>query len=370
MRIIFNCIGTKPLFYSKGGAIQKLVGYQIENLKEDHQLMVVGQMARKIKGIELIEEKNFFDLSWLNFFIGGFKGFWQMKSLEADLIIATHPRNFLASFLYSKLKKIPFLAWEMDHDIWVEPETKVKKIYHWLIKQVDEIITLSQIQKERMVKKGINSKKIKVIPAAIDTKKFTPAREEKKNYLLSVGKFIENKNQLTLLQAFKELIEQDKFKELKLYLVGPSSGAFTSPERKSSDYYQHCQQYVKKENLKEKVKFYQWLEEKELIKLYQQATLFVFPSQEEGFGLVLLEAMACGCPCLVNKIEPLTEVSGETGKIVDACQPEILAREINKILTNKELVEKMSRQARKRAVAVFGLKTVNQQFRDLIENYQ
>ncbi|KPJ70722.1 hypothetical protein AMJ51_01155 [Microgenomates bacterium DG_75] len=370
MKILINITGVKPLYFDKGGAIQKLVGYQVDKLKREHQIIIVGEVAKRLRGAKIIVQKRRFSGdSLFSLILEGIQGFLKIRHQEADLIMATHPRNFFASFLFSKLKRKPLIAWEMDHNFWVGPETIVKKIYHFLISRADKVFTLSQIQKKRMISKGIKPSKIIVIPAGVDTKKFTPSKQKKEKYLLSVGKFIESKNQLILLKAFKKLTSQKKFEDYKLCLVGPISGAFTSPSTKGSEYYHQCMAYVRQEDLEKKVKFYQDLTEKKLIGLYQKAALFVFPSKEEGFGLVLLEAMACGCPCLANDIAPLSGILGEAGRKIDASQPEILAREMKKILLDQSLAKKMGESARKRAVSKFGTQVINKQFKELIETY-
>lgn len=368
MKIVINITGVKPLFYDKGGAIQKLVGYLVKDLKDEHQLIIVGQVAKKIKGIKVIsQEKKFYDTTLSGFILEGIRGFLKIRSQTANIIISTHPTNFLASFLYSKLKKKPLTAWEMDHNFWVKPETGAKKIFHLLVGQADRVVTLSQIQKRRMVKRGVKPKKIIVIPGAVDTKKFTPSKLKRKKYLLSVGKFIESKNQLILLQAFKKLTRQKRFSDFKLYLVGPISGAFSSPSLIGSDYFHQCRDYIHQEHLGEKVKFHQNISEKELINLYQRAALFVFPSKEEGFGLSLLEAMACGCPCIVSDIEPLSEVLDDAGELVNTSRADILAKRMKKILKDQKLADKLSKLARKRVVSHFNTQIVSKRLKDLFK---
>lgn len=368
MKILINIVGLKPLYHQKGGAIQKLVGYLIKDLKKEHQIIVAGQVERKIKGIKLIsQEKKFYDATLLGFILEGIRGFLKIRSQSAEIIISTHPSNFFTSFLYSKLKKKPLIAWEMDHNFWVEPETVVKKAFRFLVSRADKVITLSQIQKKRIIKSGVKPEKIVVIHGAIDTRKFIPSKLEKRKYIISVGKFIKSKNQLTLLQAFQKLTRQKEFADFELCLIGPKSGAYTNSSTKESDYYRQCFQYIQRTGLKKQVKFYQDIAEKGLIRLYQQAALFVFPSKEEALGLSLLEAMACGCPCIANNIEPLSEILADSGKLVDVVNTNVLAKEIEKLLTNQQLANKLAGLARKRAVSQFNIGMINEKFKKVLE---
>ncbi len=84
MRIIFNCVGIKPLFYAKGGAIQKLVGYQVDNLKRENQIIIVGQSTKKIKDIKVIQEKKFYNLTVFNFIWISILGFLKSISTEGE----------------------------------------------------------------------------------------------------------------------------------------------------------------------------------------------------------------------------------------------------------------------------------------------
>ena len=131
MKILFNCIGIKPLFFKKGGAIQKLVGYQILNLKNEHAIIVAGKMAEAKDGIKLFSIKSNPSVTKvIDFILNGIIDFIKISRIKADMLIVTHPRNFLSSYIYAKLNKKPILAWELDHDFWVPPFTLVKKLYY------------------------------------------------------------------------------------------------------------------------------------------------------------------------------------------------------------------------------------------------
>ena len=266
------------------------------------------------------------------------------------------------------------IAWEMDHIFWTPPITRVKKIYHSLINQTDRVIAISSAQKRRMIGLGINPNKIALIYGAIDTSKFTPLDDEDaetketQNYILYVAKFTERKNHLALLKAFKKVISISglKYPNLKLYLVGPATGAFTSKGKEPSPYYMKCLEYVQKSSLGGRVKFYKDVSDEELIELYRHATLFVFPSLEEGFGMTLLEAMACGCPCIVNNIEPPSEIIGNAGCLVNAENPEELADKIEELLENTPLRNQLGALARQRAVSVFDSTLIGEHFKALL----
>jgi glycosyltransferase involved in cell wall biosynthesis len=84
-----------------------------------------------------------------------------------------------------------------------------------------------------------------------------------------------------------------------------------------------------------------------LIELYQQAALFVFPSRYEGFGLPVLEAMACGCPVISSNASSLPEVAGDAALLVEPLDIAGLAKTVEQVLSDQDL----SRELRMRGPA-------------------
>ncbi|MBI3985244.1 MAG: glycosyltransferase family 4 protein [Candidatus Levybacteria bacterium] len=80
-----------------------------------------------------------------------------------------------------------------------------------------------------------------------------------------------------------------------------------------------------------------FVDTKDLVAIYNLATLFVMPSLYEGFGLPILEAMSCGCPVITTKEGSLGEVAGEAAYFVDGYNLESIANGINKVFTNSSL---------------------------------
>lgn len=79
----------------------------------------------------------------------------------------------------------------------------------------------------------------------------------------------------------------------------------------------------------------------DLVRLYQTCTLFVFPSESEGFGLAPLEAMACGAATIVNRATSLPEVVGDPEATFDASTPGAMTTKIHELLSRPELAQRL-----------------------------
>ena len=87
----------------------------------------------------------------------------------------------------------------------------------------------------------------------------------------------------------------------------------------------------------------------QLVTFYQQASVFVFPSLYEGFGLPVLEAMACGCPVITSNTSSLPEVVGEAGMLVNPQNLEELVEAMTNLLTDTVLADYFRKRGREQA---------------------
>lgn len=369
MKILINCVGLKPLFYDKGGAIEKIVSEVLLTTSKNYDVTIFGALEKNRVKVSLIPQQKIPSVcSIFSYIYHGIVGFLKMRDIKTDIIISTHQRNVMASFLYSKIKKKPMVAWELDHEFWVLPHSFVKRVHHFLIKHVDKTLSISSIQKKRMIESGVSSKKIITLYNCINTNDYRPSKTKKlsENYILYVAKFTERKNHIALLLAYKKVVEV--FPTVMLYIVGPKTGGFSTAKNISRSYTQFIAA-VRTYQLEKNVKIFENIQEPELISLYQNANLFVFPSLIEGFGMTLLEAMSCGCPCIIYNIEPQSEVLGNAGYIVLSHSIESLSYGIIEVLKNKELQQSMSKYARERAVALFDSKKISKRFDRILNKY-
>ena len=125
-------------------------------------------------------------------------------------------------------------------------------------------------------------------------------------YLLCVASIEPRKNFLRIINAFSEFIKQEEYKKYSLVCVGGRGW-------KNIEIYS----LVKQKNLEDKIKFLRSIEECELAPIYNQAEIFLYPSLYEGFGLPVLEAMACAVPVITSNVSSLPEVASDAAILVN-----------------------------------------------------
>jgi glycosyltransferase involved in cell wall biosynthesis len=171
-----------------------------------------------------------------------------------------------------------------------------------LVRRVRKVFVPSEYVKRKMTRRfGIEN--LTVTPNGVDPSIFHPRAKQKKFdlpecYILFVGSLEPRKNLNLLLSAWKEI--RNEFKETWLIIAGMSGNVF-----KSVNFSQEM----------ERVRFLGYVEDNVLAGLYANATLFVLPSQDEGFGLPALEAMASGAPVIISDGGALPEIVGDAGLI-------------------------------------------------------
>ena len=209
--------------------------------------------------------------------------------------------------------------------------------YRFLIPKLSKIsrkiITVSEFSKKEIVSLlGIPSSKIEVVYNAVSNKfKYDPHRE-KDDIILSVSSIDPRKNFIRLILAFKRL----NLPQYKLLIVGSENKIFSNSEIRNL--------------IKEvpNVEFTGYVSDDELVKLYQKAKLFVYPSLYEGFGLPPLEAMACGTPVIVSNTASLPEVCGDAAYYVNPYDEKDIARGLETVLKDERLQKELTQKGLER----------------------
>ncbi len=157
----------------------------------------------------------------------------------------------------------------------------------------------------------------------------------KGNYIMYLGTIEPRKNLKGLLKAFSML--RNKIPHL-LVIVGMKGWK-----------YEGLFELLRELDIENRVFFTGFVPTEDLPPLYSGADVFVYPSFYEGFGIPVLEAMACGTPVVASSTSSLPEVVGEAGILADPRSPSDIAMKIMRIIEEPELAERLSSLGLKRA---------------------
>lgn len=159
----------------------------------------------------------------------------------------------------------------------------------------------------------------------------------KQPYFFFVGNIEPRKNLIRIIKAF---IGAHKNGKLDHQLVLAGSRAWNYPQ---------IDALLAESSFQDKVKMLNYVDDEELVSLYNGAVLFVFPSLYEGFGIPLLQAMKCGVPVLTSHLSAIPELVGDAGLYVDPYREEDITAGMIEAATNiklrRDLIEKGRRQA-------------------------
>jgi glycosyltransferase involved in cell wall biosynthesis len=148
-------------------------------------------------------------------------------------------------------------------------------------------------------------------------------------YVLSVGTVQPRKNYIRLIHAFNQLTNQPtNHPPIQLLIAGGRGWLYQDI-------------FAEAEKQGDRVRLLGFVNEADLPALYRNAALFAFPSLYEGFGLPVLEAMACGVPVVCSDASSLPEVAGDAALLVDPHDEDALAEALARVLEETDLRREM-----------------------------
>jgi len=335
------------------GGIEKVV----ENFRKSfsakgHEVFVFNQ-----NGLT----ENLFEFNSGNFSLG-FRTALKILKLRPD-VAHFHGFRIINFFpwLVCRLMKVPcIMTPHFDYNVFLFRE-KLNFFFHKLM-NFNRILAITF--REKTILEEIGFKKIEVIPDSVDTGIFIPLNKislklrkkyginEKDFLVLFLGRLASNKGIPYLFDAFNGI----KTKEKKLLVVGRENSAFPDTT------YRYYASIAKKLNVLDKTIFSGELEEKEIVEAINSSDVVVLPSiASEAFGLVLIEAMACGKPVVASSIEGIKEVvvDGFNGFLVPPKKTTELTLALE-LLLNPSLRNKMGANGLKLAKSKYSLASVSE----------
>jgi glycosyltransferase involved in cell wall biosynthesis len=213
----------------------------------------------------------------------------------------------------------------------------------------NRIMTVSEASKRDILEYfRIPSEKIDVIYNGIDERFAQPPPDEDvvrvrdryqldHPFVLYAGNIKPHKNLERLIAAF-HLFRRGEFENVRLVIIGDEISKYAT-----------LRHAVHRHKLHKYVRFFGFVPSTTLAILYRLASVFVFPSLYEGFGLPPLEAMASGTPVITSNVSSLPEVVGDAAVLIDPLKPEEIAQAMAKVLTDSALREELRMRGLERA---------------------
>jgi glycosyltransferase involved in cell wall biosynthesis len=156
-------------------------------------------------------------------------------------------------------------------------------------------------------------------------------------YVLYVGKLQACKNILRILEAFHAFLQETK-SDMKLVLVGSRTWTSSGIDKT-----------IERLQLGDRVLELGYVAHGDLPVIYRGASMFVFPSLSEGFGLPVLEAMACGVPVVTSRVDALPEITGNAALLVNPYSSEDIAGAMHRVFKDDELRSVLRERGMERA---------------------
>jgi len=265
---------------------------------------------------------------------------------------------------------------------WIQPPTRAKKVttvhdmivykfpetshqyiidtqkrrLQWVKKECDVIIADSKATKDDLCTKlEVEESRIVVIYPGINLS-FRPQSKDEVDrvkrkyslfgdYILTVGIQEPRKNLKSIFSAFEILLNKtsrnSKAKLVNLVVVGKKG-------------------WGSELKLSQSIRYLNYIDSKDLPPLYSGAICFVYPSIYEGFGLPVLEAMACGCPVITSDRGSLIEIAGDSALFANPLKASDIAEKVDQIFTDDDLRKSLIKKGKVNALKFSWQKTAEQ----------
>jgi len=218
------------------------------------------------------------------------------------------------------------------------------------VKQAAAVLTPSEFSKRGIIGAyGLSDRAVHVIPNGVSSAFRPVARDTARRrvsekygflapYVLTVGDLQPRKNHIGLFRAFEGLLSENPSLPHHLVVTG-----------KKTWYGARVHQAARDSTVADRIHFTDFVDDGDLVQLYGGCDLFAFPSFYEGFGLPILEAMACGRAVTCSDTSAMPEVADSAALLFDPYVPEQMVRAMRDLLVDHELRSRMERLGLQRA---------------------
>lgn len=253
----------------------------------------------------------------------------------------------------------PWLATSHGADLFALNGRPFVALRRWITRRAAAVTLVSAAMRDTL-QMQVPESRAWIMPMGVDTThRFTPGSERAADELLFVGRLVEKKGVIHLLHALPLIVRGCAHARLTVIGSGPEL--------------HNLQGQVRALKLESRVRFLGALPQEKLVSHYRQATLFVAPfveadsGDQEGLGLVVAEAMACGCPVVVGDVPAVLDLVGDDGGVrVDSRDHRALANSIVSLLKDAKRRMMLGDAGRRIVEQRFSWDSVSRRYGDLL----
>ena len=246
----------------------------------------------------------------------------------------------------------------------------VRRMRSTLLRRADCLVAISSEIRRELIAMGVHPRRIRSIPIGVDTEKFRPVSADDKRrirqrlslpadrfILTFTGRLAASKGVPLLIQVWKRLVEA--YEDIHLVVVGSSGTFHDSCEAELRD-------YIEAHHLEESVSLPGQVDN--VHEFLQAADVFVFPSESEGFGLSIVEALACQLPTVTTRVGVANDYieNRVNGVLINPKDPQDLQTALEWVLDHKEHWADLGLNGRRGVVERYGVEAVSEKYLEMV----
>jgi|AntRauTorckE6833_2_1112554.scaffolds.fasta_scaffold00072_72 glycosyltransferase involved in cell wall biosynthesis len=258
-------------------------------------------------------------------------------------------------FTFNKysLNNLDYLDWSAKFAL--QTAKKIITVSHFTKKEIIDVYETKE-DKIQVIHNGYNDKLYRQINNKEEIGEVCKKYGLEEKYFLYVGRLEKKKNTPNLIEALALLKENHPEIKHKLVLIGNASYG-----------YDEVKYYIEEFDLDLEVIMLGWVAEKDMPYIYNGASAFIFPTRHEGFGIPVIQALACGVPTAVSDIEVMREVAGDSALFFDPNKKEAISYAMRTLITDEQLREDLKTRGLERAKLFSWKKTAREILRTMKE---
>lgn len=327
-----------------------------------------GISVRRLKPVRSGHIFDNYIFSVISFFAAGLRllSSGRVKALAAN----TWSVSGVAAYLLSRVTGVPYFIFAHGYDVASCGNGGLTGSLKRAVIEGAAVVIANSGFTKTLVKASAPGASTVVVNPCVDLKRFGDghgpdiSRDSGERVILTVGRMVESKGHDTVIRAIPEVIRS--FPEARYYIAGDgvTRGA--------------CEELADKLGIADNVIFAGEIGEDELIRNYRASEIFIMTSrylrktgEVEGFGIVFLEAGACGKPVIGSRSGGIPDavIDGVTGLLVEECDVKGVAGAIIRLLSDGDLRKRLGENGKKRVVGEMGMDSFTDKLKAAVDAY-